>query len=57
MPAVIASFACGLIFGAGLLISGMTEPEKVLGFLDIVLPAVPVGYAQQRILFVRAQFC
>jgi uncharacterized protein len=35
MPAVVASFACGLVFGAGLLISGMTEPEKVLGFLDI----------------------
>jgi uncharacterized membrane protein YedE/YeeE len=35
MPAVLASFVCGLIFGAGLLISGMTEPEKVLGFLDI----------------------
>jgi uncharacterized membrane protein YedE/YeeE len=35
MPLVLASFACGLIFGAGLLISGMTEPEKVLGFLDI----------------------
>jgi hypothetical protein len=35
MPLIVASFACGLIFGAGLLISGMTEPEKVLGFLDI----------------------
>jgi hypothetical protein len=35
MPRIVASFACGLIFGAGLLISGMTEPEKVLGFLDI----------------------
>ena len=35
MPVVLASFACGLFFGAGLLISGMTEPEKVLGFLDI----------------------
>ena len=34
MPLVL-SFACGLIFGTGLLISGMTEPEKVLGFLDI----------------------
>jgi hypothetical protein len=32
---IIASFGCGLIFGAGLLISGMTQPEKVLGFLDI----------------------
>jgi hypothetical protein len=35
MPLIIASFGCGLIFGAGLLISGMTQPEKVLGFLDI----------------------
>lgn len=35
MPVVLASFACGLVFGAGLLISGMTQPEKVLGFLDI----------------------
>lgn len=32
---LFASFACGLIFGAGLLISGMTHTEKVLGFLDI----------------------
>jgi len=35
MPLIIASFGCGLLFGAGLLISGMTQPEKVLGFLDI----------------------
>jgi len=35
MPAILASFICGLIFGAGLLISGMNQPEKVLGFLDI----------------------
>ncbi|MGY4314478.1 hypothetical protein ACVWW1_003805 [Bradyrhizobium sp. JR3.5] len=34
MP-VLASFLCGLIFGAGLLISGMTDPQKVLGFLDL----------------------
>lgn len=25
----------GLLFGAGLLISGMARPEKVLGFLDV----------------------
>lgn len=31
----LASFVCGLIFGAGLLISGMTDPQKVLGFLDL----------------------
>ena len=32
----LASFLCGLIFGAGLMISGMTQPAKVLGFLDIL---------------------
>jgi hypothetical protein len=35
MPMMLASFGCGLLFGAGLLISGMTQPAKVLGFLDI----------------------
>ena len=35
MPLLFASFACGLIFGAGLMISGMTDPAKVLGFLDL----------------------
>jgi uncharacterized protein len=32
---LLASCACGLIFGWGLLISGMINPEKVLAFLDI----------------------
>ena len=32
---VIAPLLCGLVFGAGLLISGMVQPAKVLGFLDI----------------------
>jgi uncharacterized protein len=32
---LLASFACGFIFGWGLLISGMVKPEKVLGFLDV----------------------
>jgi hypothetical protein len=32
---MIASLLCGLIFGAGLLISGMVQPTKVLGFLDV----------------------
>lgn len=31
----IVSFVCGLIFGAGLLISGMAQPAKVLNFLDL----------------------
>jgi len=32
---VLASFACGLLFGIGLLVSGMTDTQKVLGFLDL----------------------
>src|SRR3954454_8454172 len=32
---IIAPLVCGLIFGAGLLVSGMVQPAKVLGFLDI----------------------
>ena len=31
----ILSLACGAIFGVGLVISGMTNPEKVIGFLSI----------------------
>lgn len=34
MHAVIA-FACGLLFGIGLVVSGMTDPAKVQAFLDI----------------------
>ena len=32
---LLASFACGFIFGLGLLFSGMVQPAKVLAFLDI----------------------
>ncbi len=35
MP-LIAAFICGLVFGIGLVISGMTQTTKVLGFLDIL---------------------
>lgn len=30
-----ASLFAGLVFGLGLIVSGMANPEKVLGFLDI----------------------
>ena len=30
-----AAFAAGLVFGVGLLLSGMTDPGKVIGFLDL----------------------
>ena len=31
----LIEFILGLLFGLGLLISGMTDPSKVLGFLDL----------------------
>lgn len=31
----VTSYLAGLLFGFGLLISGMANPEKVLGFLDL----------------------
>lgn len=33
--AVLVHFVIGLVFGLGLLVSGMTDPAKVLGFLDV----------------------
>ncbi|MFJ3044773.1 DUF6691 family protein [Herbaspirillum chlorophenolicum] len=35
VPAIIVSFASGLLFGLGLMLSGMADPAKVLGFLDL----------------------
>lgn len=32
---IISAFLCGLIFGVGLLVGGMANPEKVLHFLDL----------------------
>ena len=32
---LLISFAVGLLFGVGLIISGMANPAKVLGFLDL----------------------
>ena len=32
---VFTSLLCGLLFGIGLLVSGMANPAKVLGFLDL----------------------
>jgi uncharacterized membrane protein YedE/YeeE len=33
--AKLGEFAAGLFFGWGLMIAGMTDPSKVLGFLDL----------------------
>ena len=32
---VISAFVAGLVFGLGLILSGMADPAKVLGFLDL----------------------
>lgn len=37
----LAALACGLLFGAGLALSGMTDTAKVLGFLDLFGHWVP----------------
>ncbi|MEX3818125.1 DUF6691 family protein, partial [Paraburkholderia sp. BR14262] len=31
----LSAFACGLLFGIGLVVSGMANAAKVLGFLDL----------------------
>ena len=35
MRDILVGLGCGLIFGAGLLVSGMMQPGKVLAFLDL----------------------
>lgn len=35
MKTALAAFVAGLVFAIGLGISGMTQPEKVIGFLDL----------------------
>lgn len=35
MPRIIAALIAGLVFGAGLVLSGMSNPQKVLAFLDL----------------------
>jgi uncharacterized membrane protein YedE/YeeE len=32
---ILTSFLTGLLFGVGLIVSGMTDPSKIVGFLDL----------------------
>jgi len=34
-PGFVSAWIIGLIFGVGLIVSGMTNPAKVIGFLDV----------------------
>ena len=38
---LVMSFVVGLVFGLGLILSGMANPAKVLGFLDLAGPWAP----------------
>lgn len=38
---VLAALLSGLVFGLGLIVSGMANPSKVLGFLDLAGPWDP----------------
>lgn len=47
---ILIQFAIGLVFGTGLLISGMSNPAKVLNFLD--LAAIAKGSWDPSLMFV-----
>lgn len=64
MAAILVHLAAGLLFGAGLAISGMVDPAKVTNFLDlagswdptlafVMGGAVAVAFAGYRIAFAR----
>lgn len=33
---ILTAFFTGMLFGLGLIIAGMTDPSKVIGFLDVI---------------------
>jgi uncharacterized membrane protein YedE/YeeE len=62
----LAAFASGLVFGFGLILSGMTDPGKVIGFLDffgswdpslafVMCGAILVGFFAFRLAGSRTQ--
>ena len=50
--AILLQFTIGLVFGAGLLLSGMSNPAKVLNFLD--LGGIASGNWDPSLAFVMA---
>jgi uncharacterized protein len=50
--AIFIQFAIGLIFGLGLIVSGMSNPAKVLNFLDV--GGIPAGTWDASLAFVMA---
>ncbi|BCB20204.1 YeeE/YedE family protein [Bosea sp. ANAM02] len=49
---ILIQFLVGLLFGLGLIVAGMSDPAKVLGFLD--LGAIPQGTWDPSLVFVMA---
>lgn len=49
---ILVQFAIGLLFGLGLIVSGMSNPAKVLNFLD--LGGIPAGTWDASLAFVMA---
>ncbi|WP_206931506.1 DUF6691 family protein [Roseococcus thiosulfatophilus] len=49
---ILVQFVIGLVFGLGLVIAGMSDPAKVLNFLD--LAAIPSGGWDPSLAFVMA---
>ena len=47
---VLVQFAIGLLFGLGLVVGGMSDPAKVLNFMDIA--AIPAGTWDPSLAFV-----
>jgi uncharacterized membrane protein YedE/YeeE len=47
---ILLQFAAGLVFGLGLVVAGMSNPAKVLNFLD--LAAIPTGGWDPSLAFV-----
>ena len=45
---IMMAFVTGLVFGLGLILSGMTDPSKVIGFLDLA------GHWDPSLAFVMA---
>lgn len=65
MKSRLIALAAGLVFGVGLAIAGMTQPSKVIGFLDVggswdpslalvMVGAIAVHFVAQRIIVRRS---
>lgn len=68
MKGLVIAFFSGVLFSVGLVISGMTNPDKVLGFLDlfgqwdpslvfVMLGAVVFNFFSFRFLSSRQPYC